>query len=78
MPQASDELRAKMKEYFKNETGIEDQEPIAYLKSRGLDYDGDFVYRIPADKAIDSKDINCLNFMVDEWDFDWQWKGLVR
>ena len=77
MPQASDVLHAKMKEYFgKDFSG--DSEVIAYLRSMGLNYGNGYVWVIPHDKAITSKELNCLYFLVDEWDFDYKWEGVVR
>jgi hypothetical protein len=76
MPQASDNLRAKMKEYFGDE--VSDAGPMKYLESRDIQINKGFVYHIPADKPITSKDLNCLNFMVDEWDYDYKWEGVTR
>ena len=79
MPQASDVLHAKMKEYFGEVFGEGgDDKVIAYLRSVGLDYGKGFVWIIPHDKAITSKELNCLYYLVDEWDFDYKWEGVVR
>lgn len=77
MPQASEVLHKKMREYF-GEDFSGDAEVIAYLRSQGLEYNNRFIWFIPPDKAITSKELNCLYFLVDEWDFDYKWDGVVR
>lgn len=75
MPQCSQKLQAKITEYFGE--CASDAEVISYLRSQGLEHTNKFVWLIPPDKFIDSKILNCLYYLVDEWDFDIKWEGTV-
>lgn len=84
MPQASDELRAKMKEYFGDP--IDDLGPSQYLRSRGYREVANGLWRRPSEShtitakeqncfnfldTVTQKDRECLNFLVDEWDHEY-------
>jgi hypothetical protein len=83
MPQATDQLRKKMAEYFpegdgsEGSSGIADAPVYAYLAGLGLQEKGGY-WMVPPDFGVTSKVMNCLNFMVDEWDYAWKWEGYVR
>lgn len=91
MPQASPDMRLKMAEYFpnypsatlegevteSNESGIADAPVYHFLHECGLK-EARGIWMIPADFGVTSKILNCLNFMCDEWDYDWKWEGRVR
>lgn len=70
MPQASDELRAKMKEYFGNP--INDYAPMEYLKSQGYELQRNWDWK-PPERIKDyddmtEKEYHCMLFLVHEWD----------
>lgn len=76
MPQASDELRAKMQEYFNDP--VDDQGPMAFLKSQGYtlrrDYHWDAPEHVKDYGDMTEKEFHCLLFLVHEWDMG----GLAR
>jgi hypothetical protein len=75
MPSASDALRNKMIEYF-GDDGVDMYPAATYLQSQGIvDQGGHF--RISEQFPLTSKMLNCLNFLHEEWDFDWKWEGIV-
>lgn len=76
MPQASDALRAKMLEYF-GPDGL-DIGPAADHIAQSLsirDKGGHFI--IKEGTPVTAKDLNCLNFLAEEWDYSWEWEGIV-
>lgn len=66
MPQATDEQRAKMKEYFGD--SIDDRGPMTYLLGRGFEEERG-MWTNPKMIEVTDKDFDCLNFLVDEWDY---------
>lgn len=83
MPQATDELRKQMAEYFPdfrgepNAEGIWDAPVYHFLVTNGLKEEkGKFT--IPKEYMVNAKILNCLHFMCDEWDYDYHWEGVVR
>lgn len=71
MPQASDELRALMKERFGSET--DDAGPSKYLTDAGYVLLPGFVWQ-PKEGVVTLKDMtrpefDCLLFLVHEWDY---------
>ena len=68
MPQATDELRAKMQEYFGDP--ISDSGPEAYLRECGWLEDR-FLWSKP-NRVIIAKEWDCIQFLCDEWDHDYK------
>lgn len=79
MPQASEELRAKMIARF-GSIGLEG--PVAFLESRGFVLNEDYSWKYPERQgpegrsdvlykglSIEEDEAECLNFLLDEWDF---------
>ena len=69
MPQASDELRAKMDGYFGN-GGIDDWEPTAFLIGKGWEENLGW-WTLPADAEwhkLTEQEFDCITFLIDEWD----------
>jgi hypothetical protein len=68
MPQASDELRAKMQEYFGDP--VSDEGPMKFLQESGIVLTKQWIY-ISKRKWSDlsQKEKDCSNFLADEWDF---------
>jgi hypothetical protein len=74
MPQASDELRARMKERFGDE--ISDGPPWAFLEARGYTAPR-FLIRPPAPThKVTEDEGECIDFLCDEW--DWAFAGVER
>lgn len=75
MPQATDELRAKMKDYFGDE--ISDAGPIAYLLERGFKFTrgGIILPPTPFKEWVDWE-ADCINFLADEWDYGYEPEGI--
>lgn len=75
MPMASDELRAKMNEYFGDP--IDDAGPIDYLRGQGFKLNRGFWWSprpgVTALSDLTEKERDCILFLIDEWD----WDGLV-
>lgn len=66
MPQATDELRAKMVARFGT---IGDDGPWEFLKSRGYTMDH-FYISIPSPlRKITEDEGDCIDFLCDEWDW---------
>jgi hypothetical protein len=73
MPQASDELRDKMGEYFGAENRISDHAPEEFLRSQGWT-ENRSVWHCPAGKTIEQvsqKEFDCIKFLIHEWDHDY-------
>lgn len=70
MPEATDELRALMLEYFGSEVG--DAGPTAYLKVRGWKESttGFWESPIPLER-VSQKEFECILFLIQEWDHDY-------
>lgn len=71
MPQATDELRAKMKDYFGDE--IDDGGPSMYLTEQGFKLEKGFYWTAP-DRLkkwdeMSEKEVDCVCFLCDEWDY---------
>jgi hypothetical protein len=71
MPQATDELRARMNQLFGDP--VDDAGPISFLEKRGFVLTSAFEWRLPpgvktwAELTTDEQ--NCICFLCDEWDF---------
>lgn len=72
MPQASDEDRNLMQEYFGDP--ISDSGPMNHLLERGY-HEERGMWTNPNNLVPTQKDIDCLNFLVDEWDYAYDIKG---
>lgn len=70
MPQASDKLRAQMKEWF--DDGISDSGPYAVLKAKGWTDDGGLLSPPTPSYYGPREDYILLKFLHDEWDYDWK------
>lgn len=68
MPSASNEQRALMGKYFNN-GGINDWEPLAFLLDAGYTERGGWFTKPNPEHAPTQKELNCLNFLCDEWDY---------
>ena len=70
MPQASDELRKTIDNYF--HTGIDDHVPHAYLESKGwtIDSNWNFLHSGYKDLGeIPIQEWDCILFLIHEWDY---------
>lgn len=71
MPQASDELRAKMGELFGHgldKSFIDDWPPTEYLLNRNWKCDKGW-WTPPADESkIADSEWDCMQFLIEEWD----------
>ncbi len=67
MPSASDELRAKMREYFGD---IDDGPPLKYLLDSGWTETSGILFA--PDRPLTDKEGECINFLCDEWDYGWE------
>lgn len=68
MPQASDEQREKMREYFGD--SIDDAGPTAFLEAQGFVQNGTGWWTHPTRefRTFTAKECDCLYFLADEWD----------
>lgn len=71
MPQASDELRARMQERFGD--SIADGPPWEFLKSRGYTERGGLIKPPNPNHNITEDEGECVDFLCDEW--DWAFVG---
>lgn len=73
MPQATDELRSKMLEYFGD--SIDPEGPAKFLRERGFLEKGGWITK-PGTYWDDltEKERHCLFFLADEWDFAWDFR----
>lgn len=71
MPQASDELRDRMKERFGS---IDLGGPLDFLEDVGIKDHQYGVLQVPK-KLVDADQTiwDCVAFLCDEWDFTWEW-----
>jgi hypothetical protein len=67
MPQATDELRARMKARFGDE--IADGPPWEYLVSRGYAQRGYMIFMPSAEHKMTEEEGECIDFLCDEWDW---------
>lgn len=68
MPQATDEQRDKMGEYFGDR--IDDSGPYLFLITQGFkDKDGWWTHPTKKWKEMSQKEKDCLYFLADEWDY---------
>lgn len=72
MPQATDELRAKIVARF----GSIDCGPVVdWLRARGFTLTPDWLWDLPVSRAtngsmnLTDEECDAINFLVDEWDF---------
>lgn len=65
MPQADDELRAKIDGYFSN--GVDLFGPLEFLKENGWQDDKGTL--LSPNREITEKEWDCVDFLCDEWDF---------
>jgi hypothetical protein len=72
MPQASNELRDLMDQYFGDR--ISDQGPSKFLHEKGYTEEGGWI-KPPEDfKEFDEsriKEWHCVMFLIQEWDYAW-------
>lgn len=68
MPQASDELRALMRDWFNY--GLTEHGPSNFLLSHGFSLTEGYQWVLPTPSyTISTDELLCLQFLVDEWDF---------
>lgn len=71
MPQATDELRAKMQDYFGDP--VSDSGPINYLLGRGFTFTrGGMIVSPKTYKEWCDWEEECIDFLCDEWDYGYQ------
>lgn len=68
MPQASDELRARMEQYFGDTIG--DQGPTAFLMVKGWKHSNGSWFKPALDYHPSLKEWECVEFLCAEWDDD--------
>lgn len=73
MPQASDELRAKMQEHFGDP--IDDSGPWQFLAGNGFVEKGGWITK-PGTywDDLSEKEKLALEFLADEWDYAWDFR----
>lgn len=69
MPQASDELRAKMLEYFGS---LDCEGPETFLLSQGWLHINHKWSDYKEEPDITKKEWDCIDFLCDEWDQDYE------
>ena len=71
MPQASDDLRGRMKKRFGDP--VSDMGPTKYLEDRGYKLTGDWLWEprggVTCLEDMTQAEWECLIFLVHEWDF---------
>ncbi len=67
MPQASDEDRNRMAQYF-GDDGINDWPPTEFLIKAGFTERAGWWTKPSKDHVVTEKEYECLNFLCDEWD----------
>lgn len=71
MPQATDESRNQMVEYFGQESFCDLYAPLEFLRAQGWTDPAGWL-RYPEGKTraeITKKEWDCVDFLCDEWDF---------
>lgn len=68
MPTASPELRADMERYFGS---IDLHDPLAFLKANGWREESGHLLTMKPPHEIGQKEWDCVNFLIQEWDFDY-------
>lgn len=72
MPQASDELRSKMEEYFGDP--VSDKGPIKFLRKQGYFFTRHYEWVRPHRMhLITPKEWECITFLMEEWDWGLMW-----
>ena len=75
MPQASDELRARMEKRFRD--AIDENGPISFLTAAGYVLRPDFYWTPPANVAcvddMTEDEWECMLFLMSEWDYGNLW-----
>ena len=70
MPSASPEQHTIMEKWFGDPIG--DTGPIEFLKSHGFKLLKDWTWEKPTPgHTISCYELECINFLCDEWDFGW-------
>lgn len=73
MPQATDELRAKMNTMFGDP--VDDSGPIKFLEDAGYVLNRNWTWKpkpgIRIFTDMTQEEFDCMKFLVDEWDFGW-------
>jgi hypothetical protein len=67
MPQASDEMRALMDQWFGDP--ISDAGPMEFLIDQGYADRGGMIVKPNPDHAVTEREWKCIEFMCDEWDY---------
>ena len=70
MPQASNELRLKMEEFFGDP--IADSGPTKFLEDQGHTLTRNWFWKLRGGDTLESitnKEFLCIKFLIDEWDF---------
>jgi hypothetical protein len=68
MPQASDEDRAQMQQWFGD--GIDDHGPHAYLESHGWTLLRGWLWQPPVPyHSVSCYELACVMFLINEWDY---------
>lgn len=68
MPQASDDLRALMEQWFGDP--VSDEGPTNFLQSRGYVLERDWIWKLPTPShTIRNEEYKCMAFLIDEWDY---------
>ena len=69
MPQASDQLRSRMEQYYGDP--VDDTGPMSYLDAQGFELGRDWVYRKPGVRSrqdLSEQEADSIDFLADEWD----------
>lgn len=67
MPQATDKLR----QLWNGNDGVDDVMATQYLQSRGFIFSRGGVIVAPVDHEFNEKDYSAIDYMRDEWDYDY-------
>jgi len=68
MPTANNELRADMERYFGS---IDLHGPLQFLKNSDWREEKGFLLTMKPPQEISRKEWDCVNFLIQEWDFDY-------
>ena len=71
MPQASEELRQRMNQWFGDP--VSDKGPIKFLEDAGYELLHDFIWKpkpgVESLGQMTRTEFECLKFLIHEWDF---------
>lgn len=76
MPSATDEQRELMKKWFGSCDGMNDYPVIGFLLSHGYTTIAGMWHKPTPSHTVSEFEWECLNFLCDEWDYGYDFRGL--